>query len=44
MLWPEYADFTPKTNRYVNREAFSNYNIKTGEFPTLHHTYADHKA
>jgi hypothetical protein len=44
MLWPEFADFTPKTNRFVHRDPTTNYNTKTGAFPTLNHDYADHQA
>lgn len=41
---PNYADFTPKTNRFVGGTNFTNYNYKTGAFPSPHNTYVDHLA
>jgi hypothetical protein len=43
LLWPEHADFTPKTNSFNNRENMMNYNYVSGDCPTLHNTYADHR-
>lgn len=43
-LNPNYADFTPKTNRFVGGDNFTNYNYATGAFPTTQHTYQDHMA
>jgi len=43
LLWPNHADFTPKTNRFVNRDSFRNYNYESGAFPTTNHSYADHR-
>ena len=44
ILYPEYADFTPRTNRFINRDPTTNYNYKTGAFPLYSQTYADHQA
>jgi hypothetical protein len=43
-LFNKNADFTPKTNLFLNRDGSQNYQYKSGQFPTLHHTYHDHKA
>ena len=43
LIWPDSADFTPKTNLYVGRDPSTNYNTVTGEFPKLNHTYQDHQ-
>jgi len=44
LLWPNHADFTPRTNRFASRENFENYNYETGAFPTYNHSYQDHLA
>lgn len=44
LLWPHFADFTPRTNRFVGRDPEQqNYNFETGAFPTVNHTYYDHR-
>jgi len=40
ILWPDHADFTPKSNLYVGRDSSTNYS--EGHFPTPHHDYSDH--
>ena len=43
MLFPDDADWTPKTSNYIGRPTLDNYDWKNGEFPTINHDYGDHK-
>ena len=41
-LRPGLADFEVKGNKFAGRSPHTNYNKKTGAFPTLQHNYSDH--
>ena len=43
LLWPDFADWQPKTNLWVGRHPSTNFNPKTGEFPLSGSDYADHQ-
>jgi hypothetical protein len=43
LLWPNAADFKPKTNVWLGTNPDSAYKASSGAFPTLHHDYADHQ-
>jgi hypothetical protein len=43
LLWPHLADYTPRKNLYVERDLHTNYDYKTGAFPTLTHNYYDQR-
>merc|ERR1719263_713716 len=43
LIWPDDADWTPRTSSYIGRPGLQNYDWKNGEFPTINHNYGDNK-
>ena len=43
LLNPVEADWEPKANTFINKDPLTNYDYKTGNFPTTQNPYADHR-